>query len=75
MVLAAWDSTVPIKKGLELRRAMHKPETIFVASGHYTAAIYLPYLRYETVRFFKNRLKENSGATKEVARTMPGDER
>ena len=69
MVLAAWDSTVPIKKGLELRKAMHKPETIFVASGHYTAAIYLPYLRYATVRFFKDRLKENEEAAKEVAGT------
>ncbi|MCI0744793.1 MAG: alpha/beta hydrolase [Verrucomicrobia subdivision 3 bacterium] len=56
MVLAAWDSTVPVKKGLELRRAMHKPETIVVASGHYTAALYLPCLQWQTVRFFKKRL-------------------
>jgi dienelactone hydrolase len=57
LVLAAFDSTVPIKKGLELRAKMGKPQTIIVAAGHYTAALYLPYLRYRTVQFFKDRLK------------------
>jgi dienelactone hydrolase len=55
LVLATCDSTVPINKGMELRRAMHKPETIFVAAGHYTAVIYVPYLRWQTVRFFKRQ--------------------
>jgi dienelactone hydrolase len=57
LVLAAFDSTVPIKKGLELRAKMGKPQTIVVAAGHYTAALYLPYLRYRTVQFLKDRLK------------------
>jgi dienelactone hydrolase len=57
LVLAALDSTVPIKKGLELRAKMGKPPTIIVGAGHYTAALYLPYLRYRTVQFFKERLK------------------
>jgi len=62
LVLAAMDSTVPIKKGLELRAKMGKPQTIVVASGHYTAALYLPYLRYRTVRFFKHRFEESGPA-------------
>jgi dienelactone hydrolase len=57
LVLAALDSTVPIKKGLELRAKMGKPRTIIVGAGHYTAALYLPYLRYRAVQFFKDQLK------------------
>lgn len=62
LVLAAMDSTVPIKKGLELRAKMGKPQTIIVAAGHYTAALYVPYLRYRTVRFFKNRFQASARA-------------
>ncbi len=62
LVLAAWDTTVPIKKGLELRAKMGKPQTIVVASGHYTAALYVFYLRYRTLLFFKDRLKEGPEA-------------
>jgi dienelactone hydrolase len=67
LVLAAFDDTVPIKKGLELRAKMGKPQTIVVASGHYTAALYLPYLRYRTVRFFKNRFESESRSTPQTA--------
>jgi dienelactone hydrolase len=73
LVLAALDSTVPIKKGLELRAKMGKPQTIVVASGHYTAALYLPYLRYRTVRFFQHRFEENvraPSATPSVAKRV-----
>jgi dienelactone hydrolase len=58
MVLAAWDTTVPIEKGLELRAKMGKPETIVVPSGHYSAVLYVFYLRHQTLLFFKDRLKE-----------------
>lgn len=67
LVLAAFDDTVPIKKGLELRAKMGKPQTIIVASGHYTAALYLPYLRYRTVRFFKNRFENASRSSPQTA--------
>ena len=68
LVLAAMDSTVPIKKGLELRAKMGKPQTIVVASGHYTAALYLPYLRYRTVRFFMHRFEGDRPSTSSVAK-------
>jgi hypothetical protein len=63
LVLAAWDSTVPINKGLELRAAMGKPETIVVAAGHYTAVLYLPYLRYQAGAFLKARLAQPPGSS------------
>lgn len=66
LVLAAMDSTVPIKKGLELRAKMGKPQTIVVASGHYTAALYLPYLRYRTLRFFQHRFNNEQGKSAPV---------
>jgi hypothetical protein len=74
LVLAAFDSTVPIKKGLELRARMGKPQTIVVAAGHYTAALYLPYLRYRTVEFLKNRLKTAPVFRGELSRHEKKDE-
>ena len=72
LVLAAWDTTVPIKKGLELRAKMGKPQTIVVASGHYTAALYVFYLRYRTLLFFKDRLAPKAfGADLRVS--VPGE--
>jgi dienelactone hydrolase len=68
LVLAAWDTTVPIKKGLELRAKMGKPQTIVVASGHYTAALYVFYLRHRTLLFFKDRLKETPEAPGQLTR-------
>jgi hypothetical protein len=55
MVLATCDTSVPTKKGLELRRAMGKPETIFLPTGHYSAVLFLPYLESACLRFFKEK--------------------
>jgi hypothetical protein len=59
MIIALWDTVVPTRTGKELRRLMHRPETLFVVSGHYTAYLYLPRIKSQTLRFFNQRLKNN----------------
>jgi hypothetical protein len=56
MILALCDTVVPTRTGKELRRLMHRPETLFVVSGHYTAYFYLPRIKSELLRFFNKRL-------------------
>lgn len=58
MVLARFDTCVPSKKGFELRRAMGKPETIIVPTGHYTALLFIPYIKSACLRFFKEKFAE-----------------
>jgi hypothetical protein len=55
LFLGALDTIVPFKKGLELRRAMGKPETVVMFSGHYTTAFYLLYIRSAAFDFFQKR--------------------
>lgn len=57
LVLAGCDSVVPFKKGWELRAKMGKPETILVPAGHYSALVFIPYIRHETVDFFREKLE------------------
>jgi dipeptidyl aminopeptidase/acylaminoacyl peptidase len=57
LILGVFDSVVPFKKGWELRKHLGKPETILLPSGHYTAALFIPYLEYATLTFFKQRFK------------------
>lgn len=56
LVVAAFDKAVPTRKGLELRRAMGKPETVFVPAGHYTSLLFLPYIKPACLRFFREKL-------------------
>jgi cephalosporin-C deacetylase-like acetyl esterase len=43
MVIGLCDTVVPTCTGLELRRLMHKPETLFVVSGHWALhGLFLP---------------------------------
>jgi hypothetical protein len=56
LVLGAFDTVVPAKKGLELREKMGKPETILVPSGHYTAVLFLPYIQHQCLKFFERKL-------------------
>lgn len=58
LVLATFDTCVPSKKGFELRRAMGKPETLMVPTGHYTALLYLPYIKPACLRFFQEKFAE-----------------
>jgi hypothetical protein len=59
LVLATFDTAVPSKKGFELREAMGKPETIIVPTGHYTALLYIPYIKSACRRFFKEKFADN----------------
>jgi hypothetical protein len=56
LVLATCDTAVPSSKGFELRRAMGKPETIIVTTGHYTALLFVPYIQASCLRFFHEKL-------------------
>jgi len=53
LILGVCDTVVPFKKGLELRRAMGKPETVVTLSGHYTALLYLAYIQATAFDFFQ----------------------
>ena len=57
LILAACDTIVPFKKGWELRRGMGKPETVVVLSGHYTALLYLLYIRSTAFEFFQSHFE------------------
>ena len=56
LILGACDTIVPFKKGWELRRAMGKPETAVVLSGHYSALFYLWYIRATALDFFQRKM-------------------
>jgi len=68
LVLATFDAAVPTKKGFELRRAMGDPETIIVPTGHYTALLFLPYIKSACARFFKEKLRGSGAGIQPVAR-------
>ncbi len=58
LVQALFDRTVPTRKGLELRRALGKPETIFLPTGHYTSLLFIPYLKPASLQFFHERFAD-----------------
>ena len=58
LILAACDTVVPIKKGLELRAKMGKPETILVPTGHYSALLCIPLIQSASLKFFKKKFAE-----------------
>ncbi len=55
LVLAACDTVVPIKTGLELRRKMGKPETVLIMAGHYSALAYVPYIQHQALKFYRKK--------------------
>lgn len=58
LVLATCDTSVPMRKGWELRRQMGKPETMIVPAGHYSALLFIPCIRAQTLRFFREQFAE-----------------
>lgn len=56
MIIARHDDAVPFMSQLQLRQAMGEPETILLQSGHVTSLIYLPYLKWKVLDFFKTHL-------------------
>lgn len=61
LVLARYDTVVPIAKGLELKEKMGNPETIMLPAGHYTAVLSIPYIKSQSFDFFEKRFAEVSG--------------
>ncbi len=57
MVLALFDSVVPFSKGWQLREKIGTPETIYLLGGHYSSIIYVPYIKYKALAFFKKKFK------------------
>ena len=57
LVLGFFDHVVPFKNGRELREKMGKPETLFIAAGHYTAILYLPHIEFQVLDFYRRRLE------------------
>lgn len=68
MILAIFDRTVPFAKGLALRRRMGTPETVYLLSGHYTALLYIPYVKQISLDFFKGKLAQKAVHSSSTAR-------
>jgi hypothetical protein len=58
LVLARFDTVVPIEKGLELKTKMGNPETIMIPAGHYSAVLSIPYIKAAAFHFFEKRFAE-----------------
>ena len=56
MFIALADRTIGAANALRLWRALGRPTVVFLPLGHYTAYFSLPYLKYASLRFFKERL-------------------
>src|SRR6266498_348071 len=62
LVIARYDTVVPTKKGLLLKRKMGNPETIMIPSGHYTAALSIPYIKSRAFDFFEKHFTNTVSA-------------
>jgi len=51
-----WDASVPAANQERLYDAIGRPERYALPTGHYSAMVYLPYLRYKTVAFLRGAL-------------------
>ena len=58
LVIARYDTVVPTEKGLLLKEKMGNPETIMLPSGHYTAALSIPYIKSQAFEFFEKRFTQ-----------------
>ena len=59
MILALFDTVVPFRNGRELRERIGNPETIYLLSGHYSAVLFIPHIRYQALRFFQRKIPLN----------------
>lgn len=57
MILAVFDRTVAFHKGVALQKKIGNPDTIYLLSGHYSAIIYLPYVKYQARKFLQRKLQ------------------
>jgi len=58
--IALLDRTIGTANALRLWRAAGKPAVTFIPAGHYTAYLYLPAIKYQSLRFFNKQLLEPS---------------
>ena len=56
LFIALADRTIGRANALRLYRALGKPKAVFLPTGHYTSYLLLPYIKRESLRFFKARL-------------------
>src|SRR6185295_13456434 len=56
MFVALFDTVVPNTRGRELRAKMGKPEIVLLPTGHFTAALCLPYIESQSLKFFQRKL-------------------
>lgn len=56
MFLARADRTIGYENERRLWRALGRPAAIFLPFGHYTSYLALPYVRFEALRFLRQRL-------------------
>ncbi len=56
MFIALADRTIGLANSLRLWRALGRPTVVFLPTGHYTPYFLLPYLKYPSLRFFKEHL-------------------
>lgn len=61
LILARFDRAVPFANGLKLRAALGHPPAIILPTGHYTAALAIPWLRPVVRDFFAARLAPAAG--------------
>ena len=57
MFIALADRTIGLSNALRLWRALGRPKVVFLPLGHYTAYFSLPYLKYASLRYFKETLE------------------
>ena len=57
MVIAVFDRTIGRANAIRLWAALGRPTAVFLPLGHYTAYFSLPYLKYRSLRFFKEKLE------------------
>lgn len=60
LIGAAFDRIVPFSKQRELGRALGGPRRVILFSGHYSAVVYAPYIRWLALKFFKEKFQEDS---------------
>ena len=57
MFTAMFDRVIPRKCCDQLRKAMGKPEAVYLLSGHYGSFLYLPYAERKSLSFFKEKFE------------------
>jgi hypothetical protein len=61
VVIALADRVIGRKNGLDLWRALGRPPTVWLPTGHYTAIFALPYVRIKALAFFKDWQRRRPG--------------